>query len=77
MHEALAVADRRDEALIAVLGPPTFYRRFGFGPAEEAGCALSVRRSRRRVPGAPDRRACRSDPGSIVYPPMFEAGSRS
>ncbi len=76
MHEALAVADRRDEALIAVLGPPSFYRRFGFGPAEEAGvrspydgagAAYQVRPIAGRV----------VDPGSVVYPPMFEAGSRS
>ena len=76
MHEALAVADRRDEALIAVLGPPSFYRRFGFGPAEEAGvrspydgagAAYQVRPIAGRV----------MDPGSVVYPPMFEAGSRS
>ena len=76
MHEALAVADRRDEVLIAVLGPPSFYRRFGFGPAEEAGvrspydgagAAYQVRPIAGRV----------TDPGSVVYPPMFEAGSRS
>lgn len=76
MHEALAVADRRDEALIAVLGPPSFYRRFGFGSAEEAGvrspydgagAAYQVRPIAGRL----------TDSGSVVYPPMFEAGSRS
>lgn len=76
MQEALAVADRRDEALIAVLGPPSFYRRFGFGPAADAGvrspydgagAAYQVRPIAGRV----------MDPGSVVYPPMFEAGSRS
>lgn len=35
--EALSVADGRDEACIAALGAPTFYARFGFGPASEAG----------------------------------------
>jgi putative acetyltransferase len=75
MREALAVSDRRDEDFIAVLGPPSFYERFGFGPAaelgvrsayEDAGAAYQVRAIAGRA----------VDPGSVVYPPMFEAGSR-
>lgn len=73
-REALDLADERDEALIAVLGPPTFYERFGFGSAaeagirslyDEAGPAYQVRRLGDRPIQA----------GTVVYPPMFEAVS--
>ncbi|HYI66462.1 MAG TPA: N-acetyltransferase [Candidatus Limnocylindrales bacterium] len=76
MGTALATADQRDEALIAVLGAPSFYARFGFGPAadlgvrspyDEAGDAYQVRPVGGRA----------VEPGSVVYPAMFEAGSRS
>lgn len=76
MQEVLAVADGRQEGLIAVLGPPSFYARFGFEPAaylgvhspyDEAGEAYQVRPIAGRV----------VDAGTVVYPPMFEAGSRS
>ena len=74
--EALAVADQRDESLVAVLGAPSFYERFGFEPAsymgvrspyEDAGDAYQV-----RPVGARD-----VEPGTVIYPPMFEAGPRS
>jgi len=73
-QEALAVADQRDEAFVAVLGPPSFYTRFGFGPAadagvrspyEDAGPAFQVR----PLDGRP------VEPGMVMYPPMFEAVS--
>ena len=76
MQEALAVADRRDEVFIAVLGAPSFYERFGFGPAadlgvrspyDDAGPAYQVRPIAGRE----------FEPGSVVYPAMFEAGPRS
>ena len=76
MQEALAVADRRDEVFIAVLGAPTFYERFGFGPAadlgvrspyDDAGPAYQV------LPMA----GREVEPGSVIYPAMFEAGPRS
>lgn len=76
MQEALAAADRRDEAFIAVLGPPSFYGRFGFGPADELG----VRSPYDDAGGAYQVRPIAGravDPGSVIYPPMFEAGSRS
>lgn len=71
--KALEAADARDEPFMAVLGPPAFYRRFGFMPAAEngidsryadAGPAFQVRP---RGGGAP------LPPGVVVYPPMFEA----
>jgi putative acetyltransferase len=67
---ALAIADQRDEPFVAVLGPPSFYGRFGFGPAAEqeigspydaAGPAYQVR----PLQGAA------LEPGTVVYPPMF------
>ena len=70
---ALQVADGRDEPFVAVLGPPAFYRRLGFGPAADHGIdsrygdvgpAFQVRP---RVEGAP------LPSGIVVYPPMFEA----
>ena len=76
MREALAAADQRQEALIAVLGAPTFYERFGFRPAadaevhspyDDAGDAFQVR----PIGDRPIK------PGTLVYPPMFEAGARS
>ena len=36
-REALAIADDRPEPFIAVLGAQSFYGRFGFGPASDAG----------------------------------------
>ena len=74
-REALALADERDEALIAVLGPPSFYERFGFAPAaevgihspyDEAGPAYQVRPVGERS----------VEPGRVVYPPIFDAASR-
>lgn len=71
-RQALAMADQRDEAVIAVLGPPSFYERFGFAPAahagihaayDEAGPAYQVR----PVGGRP------IEPGRVIYPPIFEA----
>ena len=71
-REALAIADQRDESLIAVLGAPAFYARFGFSPAagneihspyDDAGEAFQVR----ALGGRP------IEPGTLAYPPMFEA----
>lgn len=76
MREALAIADGRDEDFVAVLGPPSFYGRFGFGPAadvgvrspyDDTGAAYQVRAVAGRSVA----------PGSVVYPPMFEAGAGS
>jgi putative acetyltransferase len=75
MREALAVTDQRDEALLAVLGGQSFYERFDFEPAsdlgvrspyDDAGPAYQVR----SIGGRP------IEPGSVIYPPMFEAGHR-
>lgn len=39
VHALLAVAEACDEALVALLGDPGYYRRFGFRPAAELGVA--------------------------------------
>lgn len=72
VSEALAVADGRDEPLVAVLGAPSFYGRFGFipaaehdlgGPYDAAGDAFQVRpRPDAAIP-----------PGTLDYPPAFAA----
>lgn len=70
VETAMAVADTRQEPFTAVVGPPSFYERFGFGPAAEcavhgpyadAGDAFAVRPR----PGA------RLEPGTLVYPAPF------
>ena len=37
MHAVVAAADALDEPVIALVGAPGFYRRFGFEPAERYG----------------------------------------
>lgn len=37
VHALLAVAEAADERLVALLGSPDYYRRFGFAPASELG----------------------------------------
>jgi len=39
MHAVLAAAEAMDELLVALLGEPAYYARFGFVPAAEAGVA--------------------------------------
>ena len=73
MREALAIADRREEPFVVVLGSPEFYGRFGFvpaadlgidGPYADAGPAFAVRpRPGAELPPS----------GSVVYPARFEA----
>lgn len=42
MHAVLAAADALDEPLVAVLGDPDYYRRFGFQPGADHGVAPPV-----------------------------------
>jgi putative acetyltransferase len=67
---ALSVADLRDEPFVAVLGAPSFYARFGFSPAADAGVrspfdgagpAYQVRRLGEHE----------VEPGTVLYPPVF------
>ena len=37
MHTVLGAAEALGEPLVALLGEPTYYRRFGFVPAQSAG----------------------------------------
>jgi putative acetyltransferase len=39
VHAVLAVAEACDERLVALLGAPAYYRRFGFAPSSELGIA--------------------------------------
>lgn len=70
--QALAEADKRDEPFVFVLGPPSFYARFGFVPAvdydiespyTDAGRSFQVRAR----PNGPA-----PVPGTVFYPRMFE-----
>jgi putative acetyltransferase len=42
MHAVLGAADALDESLVALVGDPTYYTRFGFRPAEDYGIRASV-----------------------------------
>lgn len=73
-REALGFADERDELLVAVLGPPSFYERFGFMPAADAGVSSPYDDAgpayrMRAIGGRP------LVPGRVIYPPMFETVS--
>ena len=74
VREALAIADRRDEALIAVLGAPSFYAGFNFGPASDHGVTspYSNAGEANQVRPIGDRPI---PAGALIYPPMFEAVS--
>lgn len=70
VEAAMAVADTREEPFTAVVGSPSFYERFGFGPAAafgvrgpyaDAGDAFAVR----------PRPRARIEPGTMVYPAPF------
>lgn len=70
MREALATADERDEPMVAVLGAPAFYARFGFfpaadhgvhGPYDDAGEAFQVRA----------RDGAEVISGRLIYPAPF------
>ena len=68
----LQAADGREEPFVALLGPPAFYRRFGFEAGADhgvqsryadAGPAFQVR-LRPGVASVP--------PGAVVFPPTFD-----
>ena len=70
LRDALAIADARDEPMIAVVGAPSLYGQFGFEPAaahgirspyDEAGEASQIR----------VRSGASAVPGTLVYPPAF------
>jgi putative acetyltransferase len=42
MHAVLGAADALDEPLVALVGDPSYYLRFGFRPGEEYGIRPSV-----------------------------------
>ena len=67
---ALDTADLRSEPFVAVLGGQSFYARFGFEPAADAGIrsqydAAGPAYQVRPISGA------ELEPGTVVYPAMF------
>lgn len=67
---ALRVADGREEPFVAVVGPPSFYGRFGFAPAAAAG----IRSVYDAAGDAFQVRPNGSHPlttGTVIYPPAF------
>ena len=69
----LEAADARDEPFVAVLGPPAFYRRFGFVPATDHGIDSRYGDIGPAFQVRPGRDGVSLPPGVVVYPPMFEA----
>src|SRR3990170_1893947 len=67
---ALAIADQRDEPFVAVLGAPSFYARFGFGPAADQDIASPYDAADAAYQVRPLGDAA-IEPGTVVYPPMF------
>jgi putative acetyltransferase len=67
---ALSVADLRNEPFVTVLGAPSFYGRFGFMPAADAGVRspYDAAGPAFQVRGLGDAAV---EPGSVVYPPVF------
>lgn len=70
MMASLSVADLRDEPFVAVLGAPSFYDRFGFTPAADAGVRSPYDAAGPAYQVRPlgDREV---EPGTVVYPPIF------
>ena len=67
---ALQVADQRAEPFVAVLGAPSFYGRFGFEPAADAGIYSPYDAAGEAYQVRPNGDA-ELEPGTVVYPPMF------
>jgi putative acetyltransferase len=70
MRTALSVAEQRPEPFVAALGAPSYYARFGFQPAADAGV-------RSTYDAAGDAyqvlalHAAELKSGTVVYPPVF------
>jgi putative acetyltransferase len=70
---ALEAADAGDEPFVAVLGPPAFFRRVGFVPADEHGIYSRYDHAGRAFQVRPRRSDGVEVPaGMVVYPSMFE-----
>lgn len=67
----LAAADLRDEPFVAVLGPPSFYGRFGFRPAAEFGVTGPWDRAD-AFQLRPRYGSAEAPAGRVVYPAAFE-----
>jgi len=71
-REALAVADQREEPFIAALGAQSFYGRFGFLPAADAGIRSPYEAAGPAYQVRPVRGGT-VEPGEVVYPPIFSS----
>lgn len=70
VHAVLGAADARHEPLVALLGEPSFYRRFGFLPAAALGIEAPDPPLGRVLPGPPwrcGRRSC-AGPSATRHP---------
>ena len=69
---ALEVADAGDEPFIAVLGPPSFYGRFGFVPADASGIDSAYADAGEAFQVRPRPGTSALPTGMLIYPAMFE-----
>ena len=74
VHALLAVAEAADERLVALLGAPDYYRRFGFVPADRARRHPARPGVGRALPGAAAERAAGVRRGTFRYAEPFDAG---
>ena len=70
MGEAVAAADHRPEPFVAVLGAPSFYERFGFVPASDAGISSPFDAAGPAYQVRATKEASLA-PGRVVYPSVF------
>ena len=70
MVEAVAAADQRPEPFVAVLGAPSFYERFGFVPASDAGISSPFDAAGPAYQVRATKEASLA-PGRVVYPSVF------
>lgn len=72
MHAVLGAAEALDEPLVALLGDPGYYARFGFRPGEEYGITPPVAEWRPHFEVRPLARYTSTLRGAFSYPEPFE-----
>lgn len=75
MHEALRIADAREEPMTIVVGSPAFYGRFGFVPAADLGIHGAYENAGDAFQARPRPGLDEADlpAGTVIYPATFGA----
>jgi putative acetyltransferase len=72
MHAVLAAADALDEPLVALLGDPAYYQRFGFLPSTDYGITPAVAQWRPHFQVRPLTAYLPAVRGTFTYPEPFD-----